>query len=495
MKKTIAVLAILASACAASAATSKRVVFESHGHRLVGDLYLPDEYQPGDRLPAVIVTGAWTTVKEQMPRRHAIEMADRGYAALAFDFRNWGQSEGEQRQLEDPELKTQDIIAAAEFLASLPEVDPGRIGGLGVCASAGYMADATARSERIRSVALVAPWFHNEEIVDAVYGGRETVDSLIATSRDADQAFEDTGTVVSVPAAGESGSNAIMQGAPYYIDRDRGLIPEYVNRFNLASWEPWLTYDSVAIADKLAGTPVHIVHSEAAAIPQGARAFFERLGGSSKSESWLDDVTQFDFYDDESAIAQWGETVEEFFTESLGVPERPTREATPAIRGAPGIHQEDIDRAMLITIVESVATLADRGNFTDLEQLFHDRVFVDYSSLSGQPGDITSPRELMAEWAGLLPGFDGTRHAISNVDVKLDGDNARATADVGASHWVDGLFWHADGRYSYEFSRDIDEWAITSMTFTLTEERGTREVFEAALEAARRDPAPYLDRD
>ena len=51
----------------AKAAQVKKVTFESNNQTLIGDLYLPDDYQAGDKLPGVLVTGAWTTVKEQMP--------------------------------------------------------------------------------------------------------------------------------------------------------------------------------------------------------------------------------------------------------------------------------------------------------------------------------------------------------------------------------------------------------------------------------------------
>ncbi|MEO0853657.1 MAG: alpha/beta hydrolase, partial [Cyanobacteria bacterium J06648_11] len=148
MKTVLSAIAIASSALAvslpATAAQMRDVAFDSEGDRLVGTLYLPDDYEPGDELPAAIVTGAWTTVKEQMPATYAEQLADRGYAALTFDFRNWGESGGDRRQLENPSLKTEDIQNAARFLATLPEVDDTRIGGVGICASAGYMAAAVA---------------------------------------------------------------------------------------------------------------------------------------------------------------------------------------------------------------------------------------------------------------------------------------------------------------------------------------------------------------
>ncbi|MGB3456568.1 MAG: CocE/NonD family hydrolase, partial [Litorimonas sp.] len=225
---TAAAATLTLSAASADAATSQRVMFDSQGDRLVGDLYLPDDYQPGDTLPAIVVTGAWTTVKEQMSGRYAAEMADRGYAALAFDFRGWGQSEGAPRQLEDPERKTQDIVAAAAFMATLPQVDAARMGGLGICASAGYMTDASVRSPHIRSLALVAPWLHDAGIVDVVYGGAEAVQSLIETGREA------IGETSMIEAASTTNESALMYQVPYYTEADRGAIPEYVNQFNLA---------------------------------------------------------------------------------------------------------------------------------------------------------------------------------------------------------------------------------------------------------------------
>jgi fermentation-respiration switch protein FrsA (DUF1100 family) len=299
----------------AEAASSKRVVFESGGERLVGDLYLPDGYREGDRLPGIVVTGAWTTVKEQMPARYAAELANRGYAALAFDFTGWGQSEGRQRQLESPAVKTADIVAAARFLAKRPEIDPARIGGLGICASAGYMADAVARSSELRSLALVAPWLHDREIVHTVYGGADGVAGLIAASREAQARYERSGELVMVPAASTTDKTAIMQQAPYYTDRSRGLIPEYVNQFNIASWEPWLTYDGIKVAAEIKD-PVTIVHSDAAAVPQGARKFYAALTAP-KSELWLDKVAHFDFYDQDEPVRRASDAIAAHFAKTL----------------------------------------------------------------------------------------------------------------------------------------------------------------------------------
>lgn len=299
----------------AEAAQIKKVNFTSNNQNLVGNLYLPDDYQEETKLPGVVVTGAWTTVKEQMPATYAEALADRGYAVLAFDFRNWGESGGKERQLENPTNKTQDIIAAANYLTTRPEVDSDRIAGLGICASAGYMADAAVQSEDIKAIALVAPWLHNREIVNEVYGGAESVQNLIDISRKAQAKYEATGELSLVPAASNTDKNAVMYQAPYYTERDRGMIPEYINEFNLASWEGWLTFDAIKIADNLT-KPVQIVHSEAAAIPQGAKEFYSRLSGE-KKELWLENITQFDFYDSPQVVTTASDAVAKYFQQIL----------------------------------------------------------------------------------------------------------------------------------------------------------------------------------
>ena len=310
MLTTIA-LAIILLVTALEAAMKKRVTFESNGKTLVGDLYLPDTYQDGQVLPGVVVTGAWTTVKEQMAGTYAAQIADRGYVALAFDFRGWGQSPDEVQFLEDPARKKADINAAINFLASRPEVDRNRMGGLGVCASAGYMSDTALQNPHIKSVALVAPWLHNAEIVEATYGGKEGVSKLIQIGREAQASTEP----VILEAASATNDKAVMYQVPYYTETDRGLISEYDNKFNVASWEPWLTYNAIETADKLK-KPTVLIHSEVAAIPQGAKEYARRMGDNAKM-IWLDGITQFDFYDQPKAVKTSSDAVADHFKATL----------------------------------------------------------------------------------------------------------------------------------------------------------------------------------
>ena len=320
MLKTLTLAAASALALEATAATAapriEHVAFVSQGERIMGTLYVPESLDPHHPAPALVVTGAWMTVKEQMPARYAREMADRGFVALTFDFRGWGESGGARRQYEDPKAKIADIEAAVAYLASRPEADGNRIGGLAICASSGYMVTAAAATPAIRSVALVAPWLQDRETVEQTYGGADGVAKLEATGDAADTEYRSTGRQHFVPAASLTDDRAVMFKAPYYTDSDRGMIPAWRNEADAGFWRGWLTFDAIQVAPRLQ-QPFLMVHSEGAAIPKGAHKFFARLQAP-KQELWLDNVTQFDFYDRPAPVTAASDAVSAHFRTTLG---------------------------------------------------------------------------------------------------------------------------------------------------------------------------------
>lgn len=302
--------ALLSGTALASDIQTRTVTFDSNGAAMAGTLYLSVDYD-GSALPTVVVTGAWTSVQQQMPATYAREMAARGYAAFTFDFRGWGQSGDLPQNVrfeENPAAKIEDIEAAIAFIAGLPEVDAANINGLGICASAGYMIDAASGNPLINRVGLVAPWLQNEALVNAVYGGEDGVNGLIELGRTAEA---DGGIII--PAAGPEGAEGVLMPiGGYYYEADRGAIPEYDNQWNQTSWEGWLTYhpaDHGAALDK----PLAIVHSESAAIPQGVRDFVSGFAGEATLQ-WLEDVSQFDFYDNPEDVTRAADTMAAHFS-------------------------------------------------------------------------------------------------------------------------------------------------------------------------------------
>ena len=133
------------------------MVFPADGASLVGRVYRNvDELVTPQ--PAVVVTGSWLTVKEQMARTYALRLAEQGITAFTFDFTGFGQSGGAPRQLELPARKIADIAAAADFLSTMSFVREGGVGHVGICASAQYALAAIARGARIRSFVSIAGW-------------------------------------------------------------------------------------------------------------------------------------------------------------------------------------------------------------------------------------------------------------------------------------------------------------------------------------------------
>jgi len=302
-------LATLAATTALADIQTRSVTFENAGSTLSGTLYLPEDHSRAP-LSTVVVTGAWTSVEEQMPRVYAMEMVERGFAAFTFDFRGWGKSgdlENQIRFKEDPTAKASDIRAAFDFVATLPEVDASHINGLGICASAGYMVDAVAGNDKVQRIGLVAPWLQDRELVELVYGGKDGVDGLIALSR----AAESEGGQI-IPAAGPEGAEGVLMPiGGYYYEAARGAIPEYDNQWNNLGWEAWLTYHPVDNAARL-DKPLAIVHSESAAIPDGVRKFLSGFAGDATMQ-WLEDVTQFDFYDNPADVTRAADTMATHF--------------------------------------------------------------------------------------------------------------------------------------------------------------------------------------
>ncbi len=294
----------------------EKVSFLSEGLTLRGDLFLPAGFNPEESYAAVVVTGSWTTVKEQMPNAYAEQLAREGFVALTFDFRNYGESEGQPRNYEHPDMKAEDIVHAAEYLQSLPYVDQDRVGGLAICASAGYMALAETKGAPLNAIQFVAPWLHNAELVDLIYGGEEGVSAKLGAAEAAKDKFATTGEVEYVPAISTTNPNAAMYGEwDYYLNPERGAIPAWGNQFAVMAWKEWLTFDAVALAPQVK-TPVQILHSQAAAVPAGTESFYAGLAGE-KNIVWLENVGQFDFYDQDEYIAQGIQQASEWFEAQL----------------------------------------------------------------------------------------------------------------------------------------------------------------------------------
>lgn len=128
---------------------SKITFHNRYGITLVADLYKPK----GDtgRLAAIAVSGPFGAVKEQSSGLYAQTLAERGFLTIAFDPSYTGESGGEPRYVASPDINTEDFCAAVDYLSTRTDVDPGRIGILGICGWGGMALNAAAIDTRIKA--------------------------------------------------------------------------------------------------------------------------------------------------------------------------------------------------------------------------------------------------------------------------------------------------------------------------------------------------------
>jgi uncharacterized protein len=253
------------------------------------------------RQPAVIVTGSWLTVKEQMPEMYAVRIAERGYTAFTFDFTGFGESQGEPRQAEIPDRKIADLVAAADFLSTLSCVDPRAISHLAVCASAQYGLAAIARRSCVSRFISVAGWYHDTATVAPFYGGLSGVGARLATALSALKRYMATESLAIVPAYQPGDESAGMScDVDYYANARRGAVPAWKNEMAMLSWYYWLTFDGLGAADRVS-VPTLMVHGDGCGLPDNARSVYDRLGGPKKLV-WADGG-QTDFYDQPARVA------------------------------------------------------------------------------------------------------------------------------------------------------------------------------------------------
>ena len=132
----------------------KKVTFiNRYGITLAADQYAPKDAQ--GRLPAVAVCGPFGAVKEQCSGLYAQTLAERGFLTIAFDPSFTGESGGSPRYTASPDINTEDFCAAVDFLSVQENVDPERIGIIGICGWGGMAINAAAIDTRIKATAAM----------------------------------------------------------------------------------------------------------------------------------------------------------------------------------------------------------------------------------------------------------------------------------------------------------------------------------------------------
>ncbi|QFY12996.1 alpha/beta fold hydrolase [Nonomuraea phyllanthi] len=281
---------------------TERITFGSEGVELVGELRLPAVKGPR---PAVALTGPFTGVKEQVVGTYAERLAQAGLVTLAFDHRGFGESGG-RRQHEDSQGKLADLRAAVGVLTGRPEVDPARIGVVGICLGGGYAVRAAATDPRVNAVAGIAGAY-NSPVRIARTMGIDTYRSAIGGFLDRYDEY--------VPAVAPDGGEAAMGGEePYaYYGTARSASPHWRDEVTRGSLHSLMTFDALGAAELLAATPLLVVHgrTDAYCSPELARELHERKPGE-KEIVWLDADQHIDLYDMEPYVTRAAQATADF---------------------------------------------------------------------------------------------------------------------------------------------------------------------------------------
>ena len=132
----------------------KKVTFHNrYGITLAADMYTPKGTE--GKLPAIAVSGPFGAVKEQSSGLYAQKMAELGFLTIAFDPSYTGESGGTPRYVASPDINTEDFCAAVDFLSVQENVDPERIGIIGICGWGGMAINAAAIDTRIKATAAM----------------------------------------------------------------------------------------------------------------------------------------------------------------------------------------------------------------------------------------------------------------------------------------------------------------------------------------------------
>lgn len=299
------------------------VTFPSNDLALAGILFTPDDHFDG-RLPAIVISHPGGGVKEQSPSIYAERLARAGFAALVFDAAYQGESEGEPRGMENPFQRAEDIKSAVTYLTTRDDIDPDRVGALGICASGGYVPYAAQTDHRIKGVATVSAVDMGSVIREGL--GRTQDPAILKALLDqagAARTAEARGAapelVAWIPGNAEelleTASRQFRETFEFYCT-PRGHHPRAVQGWVLRSVDQLAQYDSYALIELISPRPLLMIAGS-----EAESAYFSREAIAQAAEPKelvvIDGATHIDLYDKDEYVPPAVAKLAEFFGKHL----------------------------------------------------------------------------------------------------------------------------------------------------------------------------------
>ncbi|KAI5458258.1 Alpha/Beta hydrolase protein [Mariannaea sp. PMI_226] len=287
-----------------------KVTFPSFMLTIVGELYKPTDGSRNRNGAAIVVSHPMTGVKEQTAADYARALSSAGFYALTFDAGYQGESSGEPRGLEDPHQRVEDNKAAVTYLTTLKsEVDPERIGVLGICASGGYTSYAAQSDTRIKALGTVSAACvgrmtrngglyesNNKESPEAIAGALKAAGDWRTTHANdlkaqAPRMFE------TEPSAVPEEAPSFFKAAASYYGSKRGCQTRSDQRVPPSSYDLMIGYDSFNYQHLISPRPLLMIVGAEAETLHYSRSAVEQAKDP-KELFIIKGKNHFDLYDD-----------------------------------------------------------------------------------------------------------------------------------------------------------------------------------------------------
>lgn len=300
----------------------RKITFHNrYGITLAADLYEPKNIT--GKLPAIAVSGPFGAVKEQASGLYAQTMAERGFLTIAFDPSFTGESGGMPRYVASPDINTEDFQAAVDFLSVQDNVDPEKIGIIGICGWGGMALNAAAIDTRIK--ATVASTMYDMTRVNANgYFDAEDSEEARYQKRVSMNAQRITDYKNGTYTRGGGVVDPLPEDAPFFVKdyhsyykTERGYHARSLNSgdgWNITSSLSFLNMPILQYSNEIRSA-VLLIHGEKAHSCYFSRDAYAKLHGDNKELLIIPDAVHTDLYDRTDIIPF--DKLETFFQENL----------------------------------------------------------------------------------------------------------------------------------------------------------------------------------
>lgn len=300
----------------------QKVSFKNrYGITLVGDLYIPKEKSAG-KMPAIALSGPFGAVKEQASGLYAQTLAQRGFITLAFDPSYTGESGGEPRSVASPDINTEDFSAAVDFLSNHENVDPEKIGILGICGFGGLGLNAAAMDTRIKAAVTSTMYDISRVNANGYFDSMDEKARYELKQNLNKQRSEDfkKGTYAKASGLPDKLSGDEAQFVKDYYDyykTKRGFHKRSINsngNWNMTSALSFINMPILARSGEIQNA-VLMIHGEKAHSRYFSEDAFKQLKGENKELLIIPDANHVDLYDNLEKIPF--DKIEAFYREYL----------------------------------------------------------------------------------------------------------------------------------------------------------------------------------